>query len=518
MTTRQPTASERETHMIVLGVAALPLNSAAVGLPRMSVSSLFDFSLLPAFEQTAVGLALLTLDGAFVAANPAVCRFTGRSIAELKMLNLLEVVLPADREICADNLINLSGGTRATVSEVRYLRLDGTTIWVRKSLSILERNDLSEPYLLGVCEDVSDRKATEAKLKNLQIEHQHTVDFNPQIPWTADPQGKVLEMSGRYYEKTGLPHETAFGDGWARVCVAEDLERMQTAWGHSIATGEPYDIEHRILTASGKDCWMRTRAFPRRDQAGNIVRWYGTTEDINDRKLAQDAVLISEKLAAIGRLAGSIAHEINNPLEAVTNLVHLARTSTETAEIDRYLGQADFELRRVSAITSKTLRFHRQYTRKEAVRFSQLIDAALLIFDQRLRSLGVAVELREQTQRSVVCLQGEIGQVLNNLIANAIDALPQERGRLLIRCRDGRDWRDDRKGMVITVADNGSGMSSEVQRRVFEPFFSTKGILGTGIGLWISAEIVQRHQGKLKCRSWQGPHGRGTVFSLFLPY
>ena len=484
----------------------------------MSVSSVFDLPLLSAFEQTAVGLAVLTLNGTFVAANPAVCSFTGRTIAELKMVNLLAVVLPADRTICAEDLSALARGTRATVSEVRYLRLDGTTIWVRKSLSILEQNDGGESYLLGVCEDVSDRRATELALESLRIEHQNSVDFNPQIPWTADPQGKILEMSSRYYEKTGLPHETAIGDGWIRVCAAEDNERMKSAWEHSVATGEPYDIEHRILTPSGTDCWMRTRAFAKRDQAGNVVKWYGTTEDINDRKLAQDAVLISEKLAAIGKLAGSIAHEINNPLEAVTNLVHLARTSTETEEIVRYLGQADCELRRVAAITSKTLRFHRQYTRREAVRFSHLIDGALLIFDQRLRYLGAAVELQEHTQRSVVCLQGEIGQVLNNLIANAIDALPQKRGRLLLRCRDGRDWKDNREGMVITVADNGSGMSPEVRRRVFEPFFSTKGILGTGIGLWISAEIVQRHQGKLECRSSQGTHGRGTVFSLFLPY
>ena len=484
----------------------------------MNISSVLDFSLLPAFEQTAVGLALLTLEGDFVAANPALCRFAGRSLAELQTLNLLTIIFPADRSICADDLSSLANGTKATVSEVRYLRLDGTSVWVRKSMSILERNDLNEPYLLGICEDVTDRKLTEATLENLQIEHQHSVDFNPQIPWTADARGQVLEMSGRYYEMTGRPYESSFGDGWIRVCAAEDVERMKTAWGHAIATGEPYDIEHRILTPSGKECWMRTRAFARRDAAGNIVRWYGTTEDINDRKLAQDAVLISEKLAAIGRLAGSIAHEINNPLEAVTNLVHLARTSTETDEIVLYLDQADLELRRVAAITSKTLRFHRQSTRREAVRFDQLIDGALLIFDQKLVYLGAVVELRERSQRSVVCLQGEIRQVLNNLIANAIDALPQERGRLLLRCRDGRDWTDDRKGMVITVADNGSGMSAEIQQRIFEAFFSTKGILGTGIGLWLSAEIVQRHHGKFRCRSWQEPYGHGTVFSLFLPY
>ncbi len=484
----------------------------------MSASSVLDFSLLPAFEQTAVGLALLTSEGNFVAANPALCRFVGRPLAEIQTLNLLAVILPADRETCADDLSSLANGTKATVSEVRYLRPDGTTIWIRKSLSVLERDDLSDRYLLGVCEDVSDRKATELTLEALQLEYQHSVDFNPQIPWTADPQGKVLEMSGRYYEKTGLSQKSALGDGWIHVCAAEDLERMQAAWSNALATGEPYDIEHRILTPSGRECWMRTRAFARRDETGKIVRWYGTTEDIHDRKLAQDAILISEKLAAIGRLAGSIAHEINNPLEAVTNLVHLARTSTETDEIVLYLDQADLELRRVAAITSKTLRFHRQSTRREAVRFSQLVEGALLIFDQKLRYIGATVELKEQTQRSVVCLQGEIRQVLNNLVANSIDALPQKQGRLLIRCRDGRDWRDNREGMVITVADNGSGMSPEVQRRVFDAFFSTKGILGTGIGLWISAEIVARHHGKLRCRSRQGPPYQGTVFSLFLPY
>ena len=484
----------------------------------MNVSSVQDFSLLPAFEQTAVGLTLLTLAGDFVAANPALCRFAGRSAGELQALNLLAIVFPADRVICEDDLSRLAGGTKATVSEVRYLRPDGTTVWVRKSLSTLERNDFSEPYLLGVCEDVSDRKAAELSLETLRLEHQHSVDFNPQIPWTADAQGKVLEMGGRYYEKTGLPYETALGDGWIRVCARGDVERMQAAWGHSIATGESYDIEHRIVVSSGQECWMRTRAFARRDEAGNIVRWYGTTEDINERKLAQEAVLISEKLAAIGRLAGTIAHEINNPLEAVTNLVHLARTSTETDEIVLYLDQADLELRRVAAITSKTLRFHRQSTHHEAVRFGQLIDGALLIFNQKLTYLGASVELRERTQRSVRCLQGEIRQVLNNLVANAVDALPQERGRLLLRCRDGRDWKDGREGMVLTVADNGSGMSPETRSRIFEAFFSTKGILGTGIGLWLSGEIVKRHHGKLLCRSSQAERSHGTVFSLFLPY
>ena len=117
----------------------------------MSASSIIDFSLLPAFEQTAVGLTLLAFDGKFITANPALCRFAGRPLAELQTLNLLAIVLPADRDICADDLRSLASGTKATVSEVRYLRPDGSTIWVRKSLSILERGDLPEPYLIGIC-------------------------------------------------------------------------------------------------------------------------------------------------------------------------------------------------------------------------------------------------------------------------------------------------------------------------------------------------------------------------------
>lgn len=160
----------------------------------------------------------------------------------------------------------------------------------------------------------------------------------------------------------------------------------------------------------------------------------------------------------------------------------------------------------------------RRSTHREAVRFGQLIDGALLIFDQKLRYIAAAVELRQRTERSVLCFQGEIRQVLNNLIANAVDALPEGQGRLFLRCRNGHDWKDNREGMVITVADNGNGMSPEVRRRIFEAFFSTKGILGTGIGLWLSAEIVERHHGKLTCRSSQAGFGHGTIFSLFLPF
>jgi signal transduction histidine kinase len=226
------------------------------------------------------------------------------------------------------------------------------------------------------------------------------------------------------------------------------------------------------------------------------------------------ALLQSEKLAAVGRLASSIAHEINNPLEAVTNLLYLARTTAMSAEAKEYLDTADHELRRISAIASQTLRFHRQATSPQAVEASELFESVLGIFDRRMKNLNIRVEEDYRATQPIVCFEGDVRQVLNNLVGNAIDAM-SDGGRLLMRSHDATDWKTKRKGIVLTVADTGCGMSRETVGRIYEPFFTTKGIAGTGLGLWVSSEVVSRHKGSLQVRS---KSGAGTVFRLFLPY
>jgi signal transduction histidine kinase len=198
----------------------------------------------------------------------------------------------------------------------------------------------------------------------------------------------------------------------------------------------------------------------------------------------------------------------------VTNLLYIARSHVTVPEVQHFLDLADQELRRVAIIANQTLRFHKQASFPHEVKAEELFATVLRIYEGRLRNSGIHVEEREHATRPVRCFEGDVRQVLNNLVSNAIDAMPKG-GRLLIRSREATDISTARSGVVLTVADTGAGMSAETTAKVFEPFFTTKGINGTGLGLWISSEIVERHQGRLLLRS---SPGRGTVFSLFLPF
>ncbi len=256
---------------------------------------------------------------------------------------------------------------------------------------------------------------------------------------------------------------------------------------------------------------------PKREPDGFVSGIIVLGIDVTDAKKSEQLLLQSEKLNAVGRLASSIAHEINNPLEAITNLIFLAQRAALEPKTKEYLAAAEIELRRVSAIATQTLQFHRQSTNPGPVTATSLIDATLPIYQGRIANARVNVERRDRARRVVTCLDGEIRQVLSNLIGNAIDAMSQKNGRLLIRSRESTEWRTGRRGVSLTVADTGSGISRDTISRIFEPFFTTKGDKGTGLGLWISREIVERHRGSLRVKSRHATHRSGTVFVLFLP-
>lgn len=242
------------------------------------------------------------------------------------------------------------------------------------------------------------------------------------------------------------------------------------------------------------------------------------SRDVTQIKHATAAVLQNEKLAAVGRLASTIAHEINNPLEAVTNLLYLAQHSRSVEEAEPFLHQADAELRRAAVIVNRTLRFHRQAIKPVPVTFAQFVDGIYFGQISRLNNSGITVQERDRSTLPVTCLEGEIRQVLVNLVSNAIDAMHGRGGTLFVRGRDGRNWLTGQPGLVMTIADTGLGMSETTKARVFEAFFSTKDISGSGLGLWGSKEIIDRHRGFLQVRSSQDIGHSGSLFRLFLPY
>jgi len=240
--------------------------------------------------------------------------------------------------------------------------------------------------------------------------------------------------------------------------------------------------------------------------------------DITERRRAQEALRQTEKLAAVGRLASSIAHEINNPLEAVTNLVYLARRENISSTAATLLDQADKELRRVSLITTETLRFHRQQSQPLPTDIAELLDSILILHESRLMQAQITTERRFEAHPQILCLPNDIRQVLANLISNAIEAMNSNSGPriLTLRLHAGINPRTGENGVTVLISDNGSGMSATARARAFEPFFTTKEATNSGLGLWITREIVERHHGHLTFRSRQSGIRRGTLFSLFL--
>lgn len=251
---------------------------------------------------------------------------------------------------------------------------------------------------------------------------------------------------------------------------------------------------------------------------GDELRWVGViATEITERKRAEEAMRRSEKLAAAGRLAASIAHEINNPLEAVTNLLYLLRHHGDLNEqSQKYAAMAQGELMRIGEITQQTLRFYRQSTAPADVRISDVLRSVLVLHGARLQSPPVDVRLEVADNAIFFGYPGELRQLFVNLVGNALDAMPKG-GVLHLRAREHR--RKSRRGLRITIADTGVGMPESVLRRIFEPFFTTKESTGTGLGLWVSEEVLSKHHGSVQVRSRQASSGRssGTIFRLFFP-
>jgi PAS domain S-box-containing protein len=295
----------------------------------------------------------------------------------------------------------------------------------------------------------------------------------------------------------------------------DDLAAVEKALNASLSTGEDYGVEYRLVQADHSVRWVASRGRCILSAEGAPLRFPGITFDISDRKKAEEALRQNEKLAAVGRLAASIAHEINNPLEAVTNLIYLSESAATSETLKEYLAAAQQELTRVTNITTQTLRFHRQSTRAVEVSLKEIIESVLALFQRRIINAGIRVQRQYRTERKILAYEGDLRQVIANLISNALDASEND-GRIMIRVREGKSSSCERR-VILTIADAGSGMSAETRRRMFEAFFTTKSITGTGLGLWVSAEIIANHHAAIRVRSTQDAKRHGTAISISFP-
>lgn len=239
--------------------------------------------------------------------------------------------------------------------------------------------------------------------------------------------------------------------------------------------------------------------------------------DITAQLHAETTLRESQKLAAMGRVAGIIAHEINNPLAAVVNLLYLLQHHTSLDEEARnYVDAAAKELSRVAQITRQTLSFYRETSEPVPVRIHELLDDVVELQKHAIQSGRITVERRYLPADFVEGFPVELRQVLLNLVANAIQAMP-DGGILRLNVHEATDWQTGRRGPSISIVDTGQGIRSEDAKRLFEPFFSTKAAQGTGLGLWISRDILQKYDGRIACRSYRHEGRCVTCFRVFLP-
>jgi PAS domain S-box-containing protein len=274
-----------------------------------------------------------------------------------------------------------------------------------------------------------------------------------------------------------------------------------------------FNVEEVVLEHPDRNTsWLLLTAGPLKT-SGEVVGCIITLLDVTERKAAERALLRSEKLAATGRMAATIAHEVNNPLSAVMNAVYIAETDPSISEEGKSALQiAANELERIAGITRQTLGFYRESSEATLVDCSRLLDDVVNLYGLRLKNKDVAIEKRYSEAGLIRAVAGEIRQIISNLLANAIDAVPQQ-GTIKFHVKS-LVAPSGIKSVEISIADNGMGISPGDMKRIFEPFFTTKQTIGTGLGLWVCKELVEKHGGTIRVRSRMG---KGTVFLIGFP-
>lgn len=338
--------------------------------------------------------------------------------------------------------------------------------------------------------------------------------------WKWDAETDLLDVDEKAAEIFGwTPHMSVTRSALReRAVFPEDRALTTQALTEALKGKDNYRSEYRVVREDGGVIWVHSSGIPifSVENPAEIVGMIGTVQDITERRNQEATLKQTEMLAATGRMAATIAHEINNPLEAVTNLIFLAKTNQNIPDtVRRHLEVADEELARVGQIAQQTLGFYRDTSRPHALNVAAVISDVLAVFERRLSYKQIYCRPEFRGNLEIVGLQGELRQAISNLLLNAMDA-SSNGDPLRIRARETRLLGTGLAGVSIAVCDSGCGISDSAKRKLFSPFFTTKQSVGTGLGLWVTKGIVEKHGGSIRFRSRVQPPC-GTVFRIVLP-
>jgi PAS domain S-box-containing protein len=396
--------------------------------------------------------------------------------------------------------------------EYRIIEEDGSLRWLSTKGKIFESNGSSA--MLGMASEITEQKlANEVRshhraVLGSMIEGVCYVDTSGAIQYINAAAERLLgydsqEIHGRDFH--GLVHVDCPQNG--RPCCL--LQAMRSE--HSC-----HVPEETLTTKSGERFSAEYTAAPVKDgiNLGAVI----TFRDISERKRVEAALRSSEKMAATGRIAATISHELRNPLDSVMQLLYLLKQSPRLGDIERQqFGLIEQELHRMTEVAQQTLAMHRQSSSMVPINVAKLIDGVLLLYGKKIRSQKIQIERRYEWEGEIPGFPAELRQVFTNLIVNAVEAMPHG-GRLRVHVRADREPSGQmREGVLVTLLDSGSGIPKNARVHLFEPFFTTKGEKGSGVGLWVSRGIVNRHSGRIHVHSDDRPGRSYTCFSVFLP-
>jgi PAS domain S-box-containing protein len=411
---------------------------------------------------------------------------------------------------------NLVGNARRDVYQ-KSIRLTAACIYLASVIAALGLGLLA----FSVVRDLRRREKDAAALQQSEEFFRVTLSSIAEGVIATDDKGLISFLNPVAERLTGSTLEEAKGKKIYDIFpifneatnspVENPVEKVLTL-GVVVGLANHTVLRHR----EGHLIPIEDSAAPIKNDSGRLIGVVLVFRDASHERSLQEVLRRTEKLAAAARLAATVAHEINNPLEAVGNLVFLARTNPNTNEaIEQHLKMAEQELARVSHITRQTLGFYRESTLPSRVDIPTVVEQTLTVYATKLQQKQIRLQLSLQECPPITGFAGEIQQLVSNIISNAIDALPFH-GTLKIDSSTTRLVSNE--AIKLQIEDDGPGISPENIKRIFEPFFTTKKDVGTGLGLWVCKEIAERHGGTVEVKSYSQNGSTGAVFTILLPY
>jgi PAS domain S-box-containing protein len=411
----------------------------------------------------------------------------------------------------------------ATLQNGEAFCVEGTICLPDKTLRSIEVNgqlqsetDGSRGVILGTIRDMTHIKKSEEASRDSSKrlgELAAIVESSDDVILSKDLNGIITSWNGAASRVFGYSAKEMIGQSILKL-IPEDLHSDEKTIIEKVRAGQRVDhFETVRLTKSGQRLEVSLTVSPVKDEDGRVIGASKILRDISGRRRLEQSLLQAEKIAATGRMAATIAHEINNPLESVMNLLYLLRPMITDPQGTSYLDTAESELGRVAHIAKQTLGYYREHASASDASLTELMQHAISIYEPRCTSAGIEIRTSFTSLRKIVLRRGEMMQVISNLIANAIYAMPAG-GILSLSVDDAEDSSD---GIVLTFEDDGVGIAADDLPRVFEAFFTTRSTIGTGIGLFVAKQFVEGHGGRIEIESKIEPENHGTAVRVFLP-